>query len=122
MLTPASRQFLLTCSSPSSSDRFANARSTPSPVLQALYTQSHARFSAYVNAGVLLNNYAHIFDLLTRLRQVRVLGRGWERGRGKGRGSKHGRIRISDSVATAWYEGAGVLPPLGTSQWLHPVL
>jgi hypothetical protein len=27
-------------------------------------------FSRYVVAGTLLNNYAHIFDLLTRLRQV----------------------------------------------------
>jgi hypothetical protein len=30
-------------------------------------------FSRYVVAGTLLNNYAHIFDLLTRLRQVNSL-------------------------------------------------
>ena len=36
---------------------------------QAIYTQSQAEFGAYVQAGTLLNNYAHIFDLLTRLRQ-----------------------------------------------------
>lgn len=33
---------------------------------EALYTQSRASFSAYVDAGTLLNNYAHIFDLLIR--------------------------------------------------------
>ena len=37
---------------------------------QAIYTQSVAQFGAYVAAGTLLNNYAHIFDLLTRLRQA----------------------------------------------------
>ncbi|XP_020399227.1 DNA repair protein RAD16 [Zea mays] len=36
---------------------------------EALYTQSVTQFDAYVDAGTLLNNYAHIFDLLTRLRQ-----------------------------------------------------
>lgn len=30
-------------------------------------------FSRYVDAGTLMNNYAHIFDLLTRLRQVSLL-------------------------------------------------
>ena len=39
---------------------------------QALYTQSKAKFGAYIAAGTLLNNYAHILDLLTRLRQVRA--------------------------------------------------
>jgi DNA repair protein RAD16 len=33
---------------------------------EALYTQSRASFGAYVTAGTLLNNYAHIFDLLIR--------------------------------------------------------
>ena len=37
---------------------------------EALYTQSQAQFSTYVTAGVVLNNYAHIFDLLIRLRQA----------------------------------------------------
>ncbi|GIL87978.1 hypothetical protein Vretifemale_16018, partial [Volvox reticuliferus] len=37
---------------------------------QALYTQSQAQFGAYVESGTLLNNYAHIFDLLIRLRQA----------------------------------------------------
>lgn len=37
---------------------------------QALYTQSRARFGAYVNSGTVLQNYAHLFDLLTRLRQA----------------------------------------------------
>ena len=37
---------------------------------EALYTQSKAKFGAYVDSGTLLNNYAHIFDLLTRLRQA----------------------------------------------------
>ncbi|GLI66752.1 hypothetical protein VaNZ11_010704 [Volvox africanus] len=37
---------------------------------QALYTQSQAQFGAYVDSGTLLNNYAHIFDLLIRLRQA----------------------------------------------------
>ncbi|KAL5982774.1 hypothetical protein ACLOJK_016850 [Asimina triloba] len=37
---------------------------------EALYTQSQAQFNTYVEAGTLMNNYAHIFDLLTRLRQA----------------------------------------------------
>ncbi|XP_078180897.1 helicase protein with RING/U-box domain-containing protein isoform X2 [Carex rostrata] len=37
---------------------------------EALYTQSCTQFDSYVEAGTLMNNYAHIFDLLTRLRQA----------------------------------------------------
>eukprot|EP00191_Tetraselmis_sp_GSL018_P011900 CAMPEP_0177603418 /NCGR_PEP_ID=MMETSP0419_2-20121207/15501_1 /TAXON_ID=582737 /ORGANISM="Tetraselmis sp., Strain GSL018" /LENGTH=1172 /DNA_ID=CAMNT_0019097187 /DNA_START=210 /DNA_END=3726 /DNA_ORIENTATION=+ len=37
---------------------------------ESLYTQSQAAFSTYVNAGTVVNNYAHIFDLLIRLRQA----------------------------------------------------
>lgn len=37
---------------------------------QALYTQSQAQFNTYVQAGTILNNYAHIFDILIRLRQA----------------------------------------------------
>lgn len=37
---------------------------------EALYTQSKVQFGSYVGAGTLLNNYAHIFDLLIRLRQA----------------------------------------------------
>ena len=37
---------------------------------QAIYTQSQAQFGSYVQAGTLLNNYAHVLDLLTRLRQA----------------------------------------------------
>ena len=37
---------------------------------EALYTRSQAQFNAYVEAGTILNNYAHIFDILIRLRQV----------------------------------------------------
>ncbi|PUZ72213.1 hypothetical protein GQ55_2G375500 [Panicum hallii var. hallii] len=37
---------------------------------EALYTQSVTQFDSYVVAGTLMNNYAHIFDLLTRLRQA----------------------------------------------------
>ncbi|CAA7392298.1 unnamed protein product [Spirodela intermedia] len=37
---------------------------------EALYTQSQTQFGTYVSAGTLMNNYAHIFDLLTRLRQA----------------------------------------------------
>lgn len=36
---------------------------------EALYTQSRARFDAYVANSTVSNNYAHLFDLLTRLRQ-----------------------------------------------------
>eukprot|EP00268_Persea_americana_P016783 TRINITY_DN17990_c2_g1_i1.p1 TRINITY_DN17990_c2_g1~~TRINITY_DN17990_c2_g1_i1.p1 ORF type:complete len:944 (+),score=189.89 TRINITY_DN17990_c2_g1_i1:195-2834(+) len=36
----------------------------------ALYTQSQAQFNTYIAANTLMNNYAHIFDLLTRLRQA----------------------------------------------------
>lgn len=37
---------------------------------QALYTQSQSQFNTYIASGTLVNNYAHIFDLLTRLRQA----------------------------------------------------
>eukprot|EP00004_Rigifila_ramosa_P016139 TRINITY_DN3800_c0_g1_i2.p1 TRINITY_DN3800_c0_g1~~TRINITY_DN3800_c0_g1_i2.p1 ORF type:complete len:635 (+),score=125.93 TRINITY_DN3800_c0_g1_i2:562-2466(+) len=37
---------------------------------EALYTQSRTRFMGYVESGTVLNNYAHIFDLLLRLRQA----------------------------------------------------
>lgn len=37
---------------------------------EALYTQSQAQFGTFVESGTLLQNYAHIFDLLIRLRQV----------------------------------------------------
>ena len=37
---------------------------------EAMYTQSQAQFNTYVDAGTILNNYAHIFDILIRLRQV----------------------------------------------------
>lgn len=35
----------------------------------ALYTQTTSTFNDYVDGGTLLNNYAHIFDLLMRMRQ-----------------------------------------------------
>mmetsp|Transcript_21216 Transcript_21216/g.61748 ORF Transcript_21216/g.61748 Transcript_21216/m.61748 type:complete len:1336 (-) Transcript_21216:330-4337(-) len=35
----------------------------------ALYTQTRSSFDDYVTDGTLLNNYAHIFDLLMRMRQ-----------------------------------------------------
>ncbi|KAF6168250.1 hypothetical protein GIB67_011635 [Kingdonia uniflora] len=37
---------------------------------QSLYNESQIQFNTYVEAGTLTNNYAHIFDLLTRLRQA----------------------------------------------------
>lgn len=37
---------------------------------EALYTQSQAQFATYVQTGTVVNNYAHIFDLLIRLRQA----------------------------------------------------
>jgi hypothetical protein len=36
----------------------------------ALYTQSQAQFNTYLASGTVLNNYAHIFDILIRLRQA----------------------------------------------------
>ena len=36
----------------------------------ALYTQTKSSFDDYVTQGTLLNNYAHIFDLLTKMRQA----------------------------------------------------
>ncbi|EED91987.1 hypothetical protein THAPSDRAFT_268889 [Thalassiosira pseudonana CCMP1335] len=35
----------------------------------ALYTQTKSSFNDYVDSGTVLNNYAHIFDLLIRMRQ-----------------------------------------------------
>lgn len=37
---------------------------------EALYMQSRVQFSTYAKQGTVLHNYAHIFDLLTRLRQA----------------------------------------------------
>ncbi|KAJ8764644.1 hypothetical protein K2173_006726 [Erythroxylum novogranatense] len=37
---------------------------------ESLHSESQAQFNTYVQAGTVLNNYAHIFDLLTRLRQA----------------------------------------------------
>lgn len=37
---------------------------------EALYTQTKSTFEDYVAEGTLLNNYAHIFDLLTKMRQA----------------------------------------------------
>ncbi|CAI9787751.1 unnamed protein product [Fraxinus pennsylvanica] len=36
----------------------------------AMYNESRAQFNTFVDAGTVMNNYAHIFDLLTRLRQA----------------------------------------------------
>ncbi|KAK6919345.1 Zinc finger, C3HC4 RING-type [Dillenia turbinata] len=36
----------------------------------SLYNESQAQFNTYVQQGTVMNNYAHIFDLLTRLRQA----------------------------------------------------
>ncbi|KAG7987825.1 hypothetical protein I3843_03G153700 [Carya illinoinensis] len=37
---------------------------------ESLYNDSQAQFNTYVQSGTVMNNYAHIFDLLTRLRQA----------------------------------------------------
>ena len=37
---------------------------------ESLYKQSMLKFDTFAKAGTLLHNYAHIFDLLTRLRQA----------------------------------------------------
>ncbi|KAF5196535.1 Dna repair protein rad16 [Thalictrum thalictroides] len=37
---------------------------------ESLYNDSQLQFNTYIEAGTLMNNYAHIFDLLTRLRQA----------------------------------------------------
>jgi DNA repair protein RAD16 len=37
---------------------------------EALYTQSQAQFNTYLQSGTVLNNYAHIFEILIRLRQA----------------------------------------------------
>ncbi|ESQ36413.1 hypothetical protein EUTSA_v10006803mg [Eutrema salsugineum] len=37
---------------------------------ESLYKNSQAEFNTYIQSGTLMNNYAHIFDLLTRLRQA----------------------------------------------------
>ncbi|KAK6918853.1 Zinc finger, C3HC4 RING-type [Dillenia turbinata] len=36
----------------------------------SLYNESQAQFNTYVQQGTVMNNYAHIFELLTRLRQA----------------------------------------------------
>eukprot|EP01119_Soliformovum_irregulare_P011493 TRINITY_DN2886_c0_g1_i1.p1 TRINITY_DN2886_c0_g1~~TRINITY_DN2886_c0_g1_i1.p1 ORF type:complete len:912 (+),score=346.42 TRINITY_DN2886_c0_g1_i1:24-2759(+) len=39
---------------------------------EALYTQSKTKFEGFVDEGTVLSNYAHVFDLLLRLRQAVV--------------------------------------------------
>ena len=36
----------------------------------ALYSETRTQFAGYVRAGTVLNHYAHIFELLSRLRQA----------------------------------------------------
>lgn len=36
----------------------------------SMYTQSRTQFDTYVNRGTVLHNYAHVFDLIMRLRQA----------------------------------------------------
>ena len=37
---------------------------------ESIYKQTRARFDRYVDKGTLLHNYAHIFELLSRLRMA----------------------------------------------------
>ncbi|CAN7134704.1 unnamed protein product [Brassica rapa subsp. narinosa] len=37
---------------------------------ESLYQNSQSQFNTYIEAGTIMNNFAHIFDLLTRLRQA----------------------------------------------------
>ncbi|MCL7026654.1 hypothetical protein MKW94_003786 [Papaver nudicaule] len=37
---------------------------------ESMYNESQSQFNTYVQAGNLMHNYAHVFDLLTRLRQA----------------------------------------------------
>ena len=37
---------------------------------ESMYKQTKTKFDTYVDQGVLLNNYAHVFDLIMRLRQA----------------------------------------------------
>ena len=37
---------------------------------ESMYKQTKTQFDTYVDQGVLLNNYAHVFDLIMRLRQA----------------------------------------------------
>ncbi|XP_062079877.1 ATP-dependent helicase rhp16-like [Humulus lupulus] len=37
---------------------------------ESLYNESQAQFNTYVEAGTIMHNYGHIFDLLTRLRHA----------------------------------------------------
>ncbi|KAK9472617.1 DNA repair protein RAD16 [Dipodascopsis tothii] len=37
---------------------------------KSIYSDSKRRFTSYVNSGVVLNNYANIFTLITRMRQM----------------------------------------------------
>jgi DNA repair protein RAD16 len=39
-------------------------------VYDSLYSDTVRRFNTYVEAGTVLNNYANIFELLTRMRQA----------------------------------------------------
>ncbi len=66
--TPKTRRFLVSCRTITlRKDKFDEREDD---FYEALYTQSQAQFATYVQTGTVVNNYAHIFDLLIRLRQV----------------------------------------------------
>ena len=57
---------------PSLTTTIVIAEMTPSEFdfYESMYKQTKTQFDTYVDQGVLLNNYAHVFDLIMRLRQA----------------------------------------------------
>ncbi len=66
---------------------------------ESLYTQSQAQFDTYLQSGTVLNNYAHIFDILIRC-GVRFVARSASQG-------QHDTYRLSVSLNTACRSGSG---------------
>ena len=50
--------------------KYVQLHPTEEDFYSSLYTQGRTEFDSYVEEGTLLNNYAHIFDLLMRMRQT----------------------------------------------------
>ena len=50
--------------------RYVNLHPAEEDFYTGLYTRSKTTFSDYIQDGTILNNYAHIFDLLMRMRQA----------------------------------------------------
>jgi len=72
----------------------------------ALWTQTSSRFDAYVQSGTVLNNYAHVFDLLTRLRQA--VDHPYLILHGHGASAGEEGVEVGDLPPADWHDVCGI--------------